>query len=116
MVMMRIRFDSGRGSDALCAKAMSHAEVDGRARMVSGWDEVEAEVGGVVSLEGAVNPEVGGSSGEGVEEMSESQNINGDFSGAVPSSSATGRVMNLDDGICRRFSDGRWRGVASVPS
>ena len=44
-----------------------------------------------MSLEGAVNPEVGGSSGEGVEEMSESQNINGDFSGAVPSSSATGR-------------------------
>jgi hypothetical protein len=90
-------------------EATPYAEVGDGALMLFIEGPVEAEVGGVVSLEGAVNAEVGSSSGEGVEEMSESQNISGDLTGAVAS------PINLEDGICRRLSTGRRRGAATVP-
>jgi hypothetical protein len=97
-------------------KAKAHAEVGSGTIVVSVESTVEAEVGSVVSFEDAVNSEVGGSSGEGVEEISESQNINGDLSGTRSSPIAAGRVISLEDGIFRRLSDGRRRGAALVPS
>jgi hypothetical protein len=93
-------------------KAKAHAEVGSGTIVVSVESTVEAEVGSVVSFEDAVNSEVGGSSGEGVEEISESQNINGDLSGTRSSPIAAGRVISLEDGIFRRLSDGRRRGAA----
>lgn len=115
-VRVSISLDSDRGAVVVSVKAKAHAEVGSGTIVVSVESTVEAEVGSVVSFEDAVNSEVGGSSGEGVEEISESQNINGDLSGTRSSPIAAGRVISLEDGIFRRLSDGRRRGAALVPS
>jgi hypothetical protein len=53
----------------------------------------------VASVEDTVNADVGGSVGEGVEEMSESQNMSGELARAIPSPSTNGSGMMVDDGI-----------------
>jgi hypothetical protein len=53
----------------------------------------------VASVENPVSADVGGSVGEGVEEISESQNISGELARAMSSPGTKESGMLLDDGI-----------------